>query len=190
MLTNLDNIGMSRIGKKPIALPEGVTVNVADGFLIVKGPKGELNKKIVPGTLIEVKDATVFVGSSKEGKKSSALWGLSRSLIANAVLGVTSGFEKKLEIEGIGFRASLDGNGLTLLLGFSHPVRVEAPSGINFKVEKNVITISGIDKELVGQVAAKIRSLKKPEPYKGKGIRYQGEIIRRKVGKKATATAT
>lgn len=180
---------MSRIGKKPILLPQGVTVNATDGFIIVKGLKGELKKKIVPGTSVEVKDGMILVGIIKESKKSSALWGLSRSLIANMVLGVTSGFEKKLEIEGVGFRASLDGNGLTLLLGFSHPVKVEVPQGISFKVEKNTITVSGIDKELVGQTAAEIRSLKKPEPYKGKGIKYQGEIIRRKVGKKATATA-
>lgn len=181
---------MSRIGKKPILIPAGVTVNITDGFIMVKGPRGELNKKIVPGTSVEVKNGEILVGFTKESKKSSALWGLSRSLIANMVFGVVSGFEKKLEIEGVGFRASLDGNGLTLLLGFSHPVKVETPSGINFKVEKNNITVSGIDKELVGQTAAEIRSLKKPEPYKGKGIKYQGEIIRRKVGKKATATAT
>lgn len=180
---------MSRIGKKPILMPSGVTVNETDGFIIVKGPRGELKKKLVPGTSVDIKDGVISVGVVKEDKRSSALWGLSRSLIANMVLGVVSGYEKKLEIEGVGFRVTQEGNGLTFLLGFSHPVKVETPAGIVFKVEKNIITISGIDKELVGQVAAEIRSLKKPEPYKGKGIRYQGEVIRRKVGKKATATA-
>jgi len=180
---------MSRIGKKPILIPNGVTVVSDSGFVTVKGPKGELKKKIVPGTLLEINDGVVLVKVSKDDKRSSALWGLSRSLVANMVSGVVSGYEKKLEIEGVGFRASQEANGLTFLLGFSHPVKMDTPSGITFKVEKNIITVSGIDKELVGQVAAEIRSLKKPEPYKGKGIRYQGEIIRRKVGKKATATA-
>ena len=124
----------------------------------------------------------------EKSKNSSALWGLLRALIFNMVKGVTEGFEKKLEIEGVGYRASLQDNKLVLNLGFSHPIEVDAPAGIEFKVDKNVITISGIDKQMVGQIAAKIRDYRKPEPYKGKGIRYSGEVVRRKTGKKATAS--
>lgn len=181
---------MSRIGKNPILIPPGVTVAVTAGSVSVKGPKGELRRVIHPDISVEVKDNAILLSIQKETKRARALWGLFRALIANMVRGVTGGFEKKLEIEGIGFRVTREGDGsLTLALGFSHPVKVKAPEGITFGVEKNAITVSGINNELVGEVAASIRGLKPPEPYKGKGIRYQGEIIRRKAGKKAVASA-
>lgn len=180
---------MSRIGKKPIIIPDGVNI-VTDGFNVsVKGPKGELSWKLNPAIGVEIEDKTLVVKPVLSAKKSAALWGTTRARIQNVVDGVTKGFEKKLEIEGIGYRAALEGNGLQLVLGFSHPVRFNAPNGIQLKVEKNVVTISGIDKDLVGETAARIRALKPPEPYKGKGIKYQGEIIRRKAGKKAVAAA-
>ena len=185
----LDNISMSRIGKKPINIPTGVTVSISDNSVLIKGPKGELKRDLHRDIAIEVKDNQIFVTPKKDTKKISALWGLTRSLVANMVDGVTRGFEKKLEFEGIGYRAQLDGDSLVMQLGFSHPVRFKIPAGIKFSVDKNLITIAGIDKELVGQVAARVRSQKPPEPYKGKGIRYQGEIIRRKAGKKAVTGA-
>lgn len=180
---------MSRIGKKPILIPAGVNVSVTDNVVWVKGPKGELSRALHPDISAEVRDNNIAVVPARESKKSPALWGLSRSLIANMVEGVTQGFQKKLEFEGIGFRASIDGNVLLMQLGFSHPVRVEQPAGILFTVEKNVITVSGADKEGVGNTAASIRRLKPVEPYKGKGIKYQGEVVRRKAGKKAVASA-
>jgi len=179
---------VSRIGKKPIPIPEGVTVTVTDNLVVVKGPRGELRRKIHEEVRAEVKDKEVVIFPVRHLRKTAALWGLSRMLIANMIEGVTAGFEKKLELEGIGYRANLEGEGVLLLqLGFSHPVRFPLPSGIQCRVEKNVITVAGIDKELVGNVAAKIRALKPAEPYKGKGIKYEGEIIRRKAGKKAVA---
>ena len=181
---------MSRIGKKIIAIPSGVTVNVAGKSLSVKGPKGELHLTVHSDMDIEVKNGTVAVTCKKNAsKKAPGIWGLSRTLVANMVTGVTNGFEKVLEFEGIGYRVNLEGSTLVMQLGFSHPVRFEAPKGIAFAVVKNAITVSGADKELVGEVAARIRALKKPEPYKGKGIRYRGEVIRRKAGKKATTSA-
>jgi len=181
---------MSRIGKKPIEIPQGVIVEVQANGIAVKGPHGSLSRIIHPDIHASVKDGQVFVEILRKTKRAPALWGLTRSLIANMVAGVTKEFEKKLEFEGIGYRAAADATGLTLQLGFSHPVRFVTPKGIVLKVEKNVITILGIDKELVGDTAARIRSLKPPEPYKGKGIRYQGEVVRRKAGKKAVASAT
>lgn len=180
---------MSRIGKKPIKIPAGVNVSVADNFISVKGPKGELQRLLHPDMAVEIGEKEINIRPQRETKKSFALWGLSRSLVANMVEGVTGGFEKKLEFEGIGFRVNLEGDTLVWALGFSHPVRFRAPPGINLKTEKNVVTVSGVNKELVGEVAAMIRALKPPEPYKGKGIRYKGEVIRRKAGKKATASA-
>ena len=180
---------MSRIGKKIIAVPSGVTAQVAGDRVSVKGPKGELSLKVHPDMNVEVNNGMVAVIPSKNGsKKAPGIWGLTRTLVANMVAGVTNGFEKVLEFEGIGYRVNLEGSVLVMQLGFSHPVRFEAPKGITFAVVKNTITISEIDKELVGEVAARIRSLKKPEPYKGKGIRYRGEVIRRKAGKKAVAS--
>ena len=177
---------MSRIGKKPIPIAQGVEVKSEKGKIIVKGPKGELEREVNPEIKVEAKDSQIFVTPQKETKKTKALWGLNRALIANMVQGVSQGFEKKLEIEGVGYKAKVEGNDLVLEVGFSHPVKIEAPEGITFSVEKNVITVSGIDKEKVGHISAKARSVKPPEPYKGKGIRYQGEQIRRKVGKKAS----
>jgi len=179
---------MSRIGKQSIIIPEGVEVKISDHQIGVKGPKGELTQSIPPQIEITLEGKELLVTLRKKTKDSSALWGLLRALIFNMVKGVSEGFEKKLEIEGVGYRASLQDNKLILNLGFSHPVEVAAPEEIEFKVDKNIITISGIDKQLVGQIAAKIRAFRKPEPYKGKGIHYLGEVIRRKAGKKAVST--
>ena len=188
---------MSKIGKQLIIIPENVEIKINQQEIKVKGPQGELSQSIPPQIKLILKDLPAK-GSAKgkelqvipqeKSKNSSALWGLLRALIFNMVKGVTEGFEKKLEIEGVGYRASLQGNKLILSLGFSHPIEVVAPAGIEFKVDKNVITISGIDKQMVGQIAAKIRAYRKPEPYKGKGIHYVGEVIRRKAGKKAATT--
>jgi len=178
---------MSRIGKKPILIPEDVKVKIEGQKVIVKGPKGELQKEVSPEIRIELKENKIFLTILNETKKNKSLWGLTRNVLANAIKGVSDGFEKKLEIEGIGYKALMSGNGLEFSVGFSHPVKLEAPEGIKFSVEKNTIIVSGIDKELVGQIAAKIRKIKPPEPYKGKGIRYAGEIIKKKIGKKAVA---
>ena len=172
-------------------LPDKVTINIANGLLMVKGPKGELSWQLPQGVnvLKEDNELKVKVGAAGPKNKSSAIWGTARSLIANMVTGVTEGYEKKLEIEGIGFRVQLQGDNLVLSVGFSHPVELKMPQGISAKVERNIITVSGVDKTLVGEVAANIRKIKKPEPYKGKGIHYLGETIRRKAGKKAMAGA-
>lgn len=174
---------MSRIGKQPIAIPSGVTITVDEQFITVKGPKGELQQFTMPGITVEVKDAEVIVNRESDERGPKAKHGLMRTLIANMVTGVTQGFEKKLEVSGVGFRVNLAGTTLKMNLGFSHEVKYELPAGIQAKVEQMTITISGISKQLVGQVAAEIRALKKPEPYKGKGISYVGERILRKSGK-------
>lgn len=179
---------MSRIGKKPILIPEGAEVKIEGQTVIAKGPKGELSREVRPEIKVEIKNNQIFVSPQKETKQTRAFWGLTRALIFNLVKGVTEGYEKKLEIEGLGFKALIEGEDLKLLVGFTNPVEIKAPPGIKFSVEKNVITVSGIDKEKVGLISAKIRKAKPPEPYKGKGIRYQGEIVRRKVGKKAVTT--
>jgi len=180
---------MSRIGKKPIKIPQGVKVSVENNIVKVKGPKGELERIIRPEIRIEKKDdKEIIVAPDKETKRTSALWGLSRTLIDNMVKGVSEGFTKRLEIQGVGYRANLEGEDLILLVGFSHPVKIEKVIGIKFEVQKNIIIVSGIDKELVGQISAKIKAVRPPEPYKGKGIRYEGEYVRRKSGKKV-ATA-
>lgn len=176
---------MSRIGKKPVNIPEKVEVIIDGKNVKVKGPKGEL-AFVVPGGISIVKEKDeILVSTIKTTKQARALWGTTRSVIQNMVIGVNEGYEINLEIEGVGFKAQLNGNNLVLNVGFSHPVEVGAPEGIKFSVEKNRITVSGIDKVLVGETAAKIRSIKKPEPYKGKGIRYEGEYVRRKEGKTA-----
>ena len=180
---------MSRIGKKPIPLPPGVTVEMSGSAMQVKGPKGTLSRVLHEAIGASVMGSIVTIAPRQQMKKTMALWGLTRSLVANMVEGVAKGFEKKLDFEGIGYRAALEGTTLVLQLGFSHPVRIEAPAGIVFSVERNTITIAGIDRESVGQMSAGIRKLKPPEPYKGKGIRYRGEIIRRKAGKKASTGA-
>lgn len=181
---------MSRIGKKPIEVPAAVKVELSAGEIKVSGPKGTLTQKIHPEIKIENKDGKVFVLPAGQGfsKKGRGLWGLYRALVANMVHGVEKGFEKKLEIEGVGFKANVEGDGITLNLGFTNPVKIKKPEGITFLVEKNLITVSGASKEVVGEVAALIRKQKKAEPYKGKGIKYQGEKIRRKEGKKVVAS--
>jgi len=185
---------MSRIGKQPIIIPDKVDVKIDGNLIMVNGPKGELKRQTHEAIEIKIEDGKILVAPKKEAglkdKKVMALWGLTRALVFNMVKGIVDGYEKKLEIEGIGFKAVSQGEKLVMSLGFSHPVEFAAPKGIGFKVEKNVITISGADKESVGQVAAAIRVLKKPEPYKGKGIHYLGEVIKRKAGKKAVSTGT
>jgi len=176
---------MSRIGKNPIIIPQGVKVTKEGNTIKVIGPKGELLFDHNLEIKVEIKDDQIIVSSLKENKKSKAFWGLNRSLIANMIIGVTEGYVKKLQIEGVGYKALLEGQDLIFNLGFSHPVKVSPKKGIIFSVEKNIVTISGIDKQLVTQTAAKIKRIKPPEPYKGKGIRYEGEIIKKKVGKKA-----
>ncbi len=177
---------MSRIGKLPIQIPNGVTITVGDQ-IVVKGPKGE--NKVAPqdGINVEVKDGQVIVTRQNEEDKVRAAHGLQRTLINNAIIGVTKGFSKTLEVNGVGFRVSGSGQNLEMSLGFSHPIKYTAPKGIELKVDKMNITVSGIDKQQVGQVAAEIRSFKKPEPYKGKGIKYADEHIIRKVGKAGKA---
>lgn len=180
---------MSRIGKKLIEIPQGVTVEIAADEIKVKGPKGELKQKIHPEIKVEVADGKILVAPKAElSKKGRGLWGLYRALIFNMVHGTSQGFEKKLEIEGVGFKAAVDNEGITLNLGFTNPIKIKKPEGITFLVEKNIITVSGANKELVGHLAALIRKQKKAEPYKGKGIKYQGEKIRRKEGKKVVAS--
>ncbi len=177
---------MSKIGKQPINIPEGVEVKIDGNLVTVKGPKGELKKEIPQEVKVDLIDKELRLSpSSRQSKKTAALWGLSRQLLANMVLGASQGFEKKLELQGVGFKVALSGKDLTLNLGFSHPVIFPAVPGVEFKVEKNIISVSGPDKELVGQTAANIRKIKKPEPYKGKGIRYVGEVVKMKAGKKA-----
>lgn len=175
---------MSRVGKKPIEIPQGVEVKIEGNKVIVKGPKGELSQEIRREIKVELKEGKIFVLSQIETKKTNALWGLTNTLLANFLKGVTEGYEKKLEIIGLGYRASIEGEDLVLQIGFTHPVKIKAPEGIKFSVEKNIIAVSGINKELIGQIAAKIKKVRPPEPYKGKGIKYLGEVIRRKAGKK------
>ncbi len=179
---------MSRIGRKPILIPEGVIVEISGGIVKVKGPKGESLRVFRDEIGIEKKDNLLVLSVKKPTKLARALWGTYASHIKNMISGVTSGFSKRLEIQGIGFRAAAEGRGLNLSLGFSHPVKFQAPDGVALLIEKNIITVSGVDKEKVGQAAAQIRALKPPEPYKGKGIRYEGEFVRRKAGKKAVGT--
>jgi len=177
---------VSRIGKKPIAVPDGVTVEIRPGSVAVRGPKGELRQVVPLRIKIEHDGETIVVTRPTERGEDRALHGLTRTLVANMVEGVTNGYEKRLEIQGVGYRAALRGTSIELLLGFSHPVVVEPPEGIEFEIPTPTqVIVRGIDKQSVGQVAADIRRLRPPEPYKGKGIRYTGEIVRRKVGKRA-----
>ena len=177
---------MSRIGRKPVDVPDAVTVTLAPGNIAVKGPKGELTTTYSQDMTVSQQDGTILVARPTDRGEHRALHGLTRSLIANMVEGVTDGFEKRLEIQGVGYRAALKGKNLELALGFSHPVSIEAPEGIEFEVpQPTEIIVRGIDKQLVGQVAADIRKRRPPEPYKGKGIRYRGEQVLRKVGKRA-----
>ena len=181
---------MSRVGQSPITVPSGVEVKLGSGNLSVKGPKGQLERSFPEEVSVEQADGEIRVKRNAETPAARAMHGLFRSLIANMVEGVTNGYEKRLEIHGVGYRATKQGNDLELAVGFSHSVRKAAPSGIEFEVPTPTrITVRGIDKELVGQTAAEIRAIKKPEPYKAKGIRYEGEYIRRKGGKAAKAGA-
>jgi len=175
---------MSRIGRMPVAIPAGVTVDIAEGNKItVKGPKGTLERVLVPEMDVKVENGEVVVTRPNDLKRNKSLHGLTRTLIRNMVVGVTEGYAKKLEVNGVGYKAVKEGKKLTLSLGYSHPIEMTDPEGIDTKVEGNVITVSGINKEAVGQYAAEIREKRKPEPYKGKGIKYADEVIRRKVGK-------
>ena len=174
---------MSRIGKLPIQIPSGVTITVDSGDVTVKGPKGELTQFITPAVNVALADGVVTVSPKDDSREARAQHGLMRALINNMVTGVTKGFEKKLEVNGVGFRVGMAGTDLELALGFSHPVKYKAPAGVQITTNKMEITVSGISKQQVGQVAAEIRSLKKPEPYKGKGIKYADEVILRKAGK-------
>src|SRR2546423_4988408 len=177
---------MSRIGRRPIEVPAGVTVSVDPGRVMVNGPLGTLTQQVPARMQIEQADDAITVTRPTERGEDRALHGLTRSLIANMVEGVTKGFEKKLEIQGVGYRASLKGNDLELQVGYSHPVLVKPREGISFEVPTQTeIVVKGTDKQMVGQTAAEIRQVRKPEPYKGKGIRYEGEYVRRKVGKRA-----
>lgn len=175
---------MSRIGKRPVRLPAGVTAAVEDGTLRVKGPKGELARRIHPEIRVDIGEGELRVVPAGDTKRHSALQGLTRTLVNNMVMGVTEGFRRQLEIQGVGYKAEAQGQAVRLSVGFSHPVVFPLPPGIKVAVENNtLIKIEGIDKELVGQVAAEIRRIRPPEPYKGKGIRYVGEHVRRKAGK-------
>lgn len=176
---------MSRVGRAPIPIPEGVEVTIDGHSVTVKGPKGELRREFSPQVMVAQQDGRLVVTRSSDEGPVRALHGLTRALLANMVAGVTSGFRKSLEIVGVGYRAELQGNDILLHVGYSHPVRYAAPQGITLVVEqgKRILHVDGIDKQLVGEVAAQIRAVRKPEPYKGKGIRYVGERVRRKAGK-------
>jgi len=177
---------MSRVGKNPVSIPSGVTVTVADGAVKVKGPKGELSQALVHGITAAVEDGSVVFSRPDESKQSRASHGLVRALVNNMVTGVSQGFEKKLEVIGVGYRADVKGSQLVMNLGYSHPINYDIPKGVAVDVDKqNVITIQGIDKQQVGQVAAEVRAFRSPDSYKGKGVRYQGEYIRLKTGKSA-----
>jgi large subunit ribosomal protein L6 len=175
---------MSRIGKLPIAVPAGVTVTIDGSRVTVKGPNGELSRTLPQDIAVELKDGTITVSRPSDEPQHRALHGLSRSLVANMVEGVTKGYKKTLEITGVGYKAEVRPYGMQFALGYSHPIEVRAPAGISLKAPNpTTVVVEGADKEVVGRVAAEIRKLRKPEPYKGKGVKYQGEIIRRKAGK-------
>jgi large subunit ribosomal protein L6 len=174
---------MSRVGKKPVPLPKGVTVSVGNGELKVKGPKGELKRPVPSGVTLKIEAGTATVQRADETRQSRAKHGLLRALLANMVTGVTTGFTRELEINGVGYRAEVKGKSVQFALGYSHPIDFPLPAGVEAKVDKNRVTLTSIDKELLGQTAAKVRMLRAPEPYKGKGVKYVEETIRRKVGK-------
>jgi large subunit ribosomal protein L6 len=183
---NQERLFMSRIGKKPITFPKNVKISQSADVVKVEGPKGILSSKLPEGITVAISDGNIVVERKSEEKIVRSYHGLARTLIENMVKGVSAGFEKKLEVSGVGYRAELSGNSLKFVLGFSSPVQYDIPKGIDIKLDKQVnIVVAGIDKQLVGRVAAEIRSLKKPEPYKGKGIKYANEYIKRKAGKSA-----
>lgn len=178
---------MSRVGKQLITIPENTTVEFDGTTVVVKGPKGELSRRILPDVSVSIENDTITLAPATQRPAARVLWGTYASHILNMITGVTEGYEKKLVVEGVGYRAALEGDTLVLTVGFSHPVRVSVPGGVSVSVEKDTeISISGIDKELVGQFAATVRAKRKPEPYKGKGVRYHDEVVRRKEGKKAS----
>ena len=176
---------MSRIGRMPIPIPEGVQVDVKGSFVTVSGPKGELSRSFNPDITISLQDGQIVVSRPTDNRQHRALHGLTRALLANMVTGVTEGYHRDLEIQGVGYRAEMRGDNLVLYVGFSHPVEIAPPAGITFDLESRgrTIAVKGMDKELVGEVAARIRRVRPPEPYKGKGIRYVGEYVRHKAGK-------
>jgi large subunit ribosomal protein L6 len=176
---------MSRIGRMPVSIPQGVSVDVQKNSVAVKGPKGEISRTFDPAMQIELEDNTIVVQRPTDHRRHRSLHGLTRALLNNMVVGVSQGFSRRLEIQGVGYRAELQGKNLVLHVGYSHPVVIEPPDGISFEIEKGYrdISVMGVDKELVGEVAARIRRVRPPEPYKGKGIRYSGEYVRRKAGK-------
>lgn len=178
---------MSKIGKKPIQIPSGVDVKFDGSIMSVKGPKGELKRELPANLEAKIEDSQLVLRPKTINRESKTLWGLASAIARNMIKGASEGFEKVLEFQGVGYKAVVKGNVLEMGLGYSHPVAYTAPDGISFKTEKNTITVQGIDKELVGKVAAEIRSFREPEPYKGSGIRYQKEVIVRKAGKKAVA---
>lgn len=180
---------MSKIGQQVITIPAGVTINLENNVAIIKGPKGELKTNLSKDLDVKIDGANLTITLKKDNKAIRSLWGTTRMLIANNVIGVTEGWKKQLEMVGTGYRSEVQGSTLVLTVGYSHPVKIEAPEGITFKVEKSVINVDGIDKQIVGQVSANIRSSRPPEPYKGKGVKYVGEHIRRKAGKAAKAAA-
>lgn len=175
---------MSRIGKRPISIPQKVTVSIDGQNVLVKGPKGELSRTLPSGVMVEQDNDSILVKRADESRTARQRHGLSRTLVANMVEGVSNGFERRLEIQGVGYRAQVQGRNLILNVGYSNPVTIEPPDGIQFAVENNTnVIVSGINKEIVGNIAAKVRAVRPPEPYKGKGIRYSGEFVRRKAGK-------
>jgi large subunit ribosomal protein L6 len=175
---------MSRVGRAPISVPTGVNIDIVDGLVTVKGPKGTLSQPVPDGITVSVQDGTLSVERASDERLLRSLHGLIRTLVNNMVVGVTTGFEKRLDIVGTGYRAQAAGKGLTISVGYSHPVVFEPPEGINLAMESPTrVVVSGIDKQAVGEIAAQIRRIRPPEPYKGKGIRYQGEVVRRKAGK-------
>ena len=178
---------MSRLGKQPIKIPSGVTITNADNILTVQGPKGKLERKLPTQVAIVIENEAVTISKTRDTKLAVALWGTFSSHTHNMITGVTEGFKKELEIEGVGYKVEVQGDKVKLSVGFSHQVELTVPNGVEISVEKNLITVVGIDKESVGQFAADIRKVKKPEPYKGKGIHYVGEYIIRKQGKKGVA---
>lgn len=181
---------MSRIGKKIRTLPAGVTAEVKNNELVVKGPKGELKLLLHPHVSLVIQNNTIETKVAGETvKRDRSLWGTFSSIINNMIVGVTTGFKKQLEINGVGYKAALKGTDLVLEVGFTHPVTVKPVGGVKFSVEKNIITVEGIDKQIVGEMAAQVRKVRKPEPYKGKGIKYEGEVIHRKAGKTAAKAA-
>jgi len=181
---------MSRIGKKPILIPKDVDVKMSGNAVLIKGPKGEISRIIPSNIGVAVKEGKIFVEPLRSDRETNVFWGLIRADLNNYVKGVIDGYEKRMEIEGVGYKAVVEGNEIVLNVGFTHQIRVRAPEGVKFAVQKNVIIVSGIDKAKVTQTAARVKKVKPPEPYKGKGIRYQGETVRRKVGKRATSAGT